>query len=86
MSEQNTKIPITSKIYKIIFFPGPATGTCATTCTPGPNHIKWVGHSALSVGDTMQFSIGSVSVELAKFNTDGNNLYITQLAITSFST
>jgi urease len=19
---------------------GPATGTCATTCTPGPNHIK----------------------------------------------
>ena len=25
---------------------GPATGTCATTCSPGPNNIKWVTLSA----------------------------------------
>ena len=24
----------------LLFFTGPAHGTCATTCTPGPNHIK----------------------------------------------
>lgn len=26
--------------FVFLYVPGPATGTCATTCTPGPNHIK----------------------------------------------